>query len=165
MLHAQQSEAEMSDHDRNTTWFLAQVKPNSHNVAERNLARQGFQTFLPLQEATRRARGTFVTQMRPLLPGYIFVMLDRLQGGWRAVNSTCGITRLISLGNEPTPVPRDLVSQLMQRCDREGKLLPPELFKPGDQVIRPSSASKGSSFAMSAISSIGGISRMATSVS
>jgi len=125
----------MSYHDRGTTWFLAQFKPNSHNIAERNLVRQGFRTFLPMQEETKRARGKFITQMRPLFPGYLFVALDMLRGGWRSVNSTYGITRLVSLGKEPTPVPLDLVSQLMLRCDREGKLLPPKLLKPGDEVM------------------------------
>jgi transcriptional antiterminator RfaH len=125
----------MSTYDRGTTWFLAQFKPNSHNIAERNLTRQGFRTFLPFQEETKRARGKFITQIRPLFPGYLFVALDMLSGGWRSVNSTYGITRLVSLGKEPTPVPLDLVSQLMLRCDREGKLLPPKLLKPGDEVM------------------------------
>jgi len=125
----------MSDDDRSATWFLAQLKPNSHKIANRNLIRQGFETFLPLQEDTRRVRGKFVTQLRPLFPGYIFVGLDRLRGGWRAVNSTYGITRLVTLGAEPTPVPPDLVSALMLRCDDEGKLLPPEQFEPGDEVL------------------------------
>lgn len=124
----------MSTHERGTTWFLTQFKPNSHNIAERNLTRQGFRTFLPMQEETKRARGKFITQMRPLFPGYLFVALDMLRGGWRSVNSTYGVTRLVSFGKEPTPVPLDLVSQLMLRCDREGKLLPPKLLKPGDQV-------------------------------
>lgn len=124
----------MSYHDRGTTWFLAQFKPNSHNIAERNLTRQGFRTFLPMQEETKRASGKFIIQMRPLFPGYVFVALDMLRGGWRAVNSTYGITRLVSFGKEPTAVPLDLVSQLMLRCDAQGKLLPPKLLKPGDQV-------------------------------
>jgi len=124
----------MTYHDRGSSWFLAQIKPNSHNIAERNLTRQGFRIFLPMQEETKRARGKFTTQMRPLFPGYLFVALDLLRGGWRAVNSTYGITRIVSLGKEPTPVPLDLVSQLMLRCDRGGKLLPPKLLKPGDEV-------------------------------
>ena len=133
-LRTSKGKAPMSNHDSGTSWFLAQYKPNSHRIAERNLARQGFRTFLPLQEETKRVRGKFETRLRPLFQGYLFVALDPRQGGWRAINSTYGITRLVSLGQEPTPVPLDLVSQLMLRCDASGKLLPPRLLKPGDQV-------------------------------
>ena len=68
-------------------------------------------------EMSDTVSGKFFTQMRPLFPSYIFVALDILQGGWRAVNSTYGITRLVSLSKEPTPVPLDLVNQLMLRYD------------------------------------------------
>ncbi len=115
-------------------WFVAQTKPNSHNIAERNLARQGFQTFLPLQETTKRATGEFVTQLRPLFPGYIFIALNIRQGSWRAVNSTYGVSRLVTVSNQPTRVPLDLMTALMQRCDAQGKLLPPKILKPGDPV-------------------------------
>ena len=125
----------MSYHDSGTTWFLAQFKPNGHRIAERNLVQQGFRTFLPQHEETTRVRGKFIAQMRPLFPGYLFVALEMLHGGWRAVNSTYGITRIVSLGKEPTPVPLGLVSQLMLRCDQEGKLLPPKILKRGDQVM------------------------------
>jgi transcriptional antiterminator RfaH len=124
----------MTLHDRVTSWFLAQLKPNCANIADKNLKRQGFQTFLPMEEETKQRNGKFVTAMRPLFPGYIFVSFDVAGGFWRTVNSTHGITRLVSFGKEPTAVPLDLVSQLMLRCDAEGKLLPPKLLKPGDQV-------------------------------
>jgi transcriptional antiterminator RfaH len=125
----------MSDGDSGSIWYLAQFKPNSHNIAKRNLQRQGFRTFLPMQEETKRVRGKFATLMRPLFPGYLFVELDALQGGWRAVNSTYGITRLVSFGKEPTPVPLDLVDQLMRRCDAEGRLVPIQQLTPGDEVM------------------------------
>lgn len=124
----------MTFHDRGTSWFLAQLKPNCANIAEKNLKRQGFKTFLPLEEETRQRNGKFVTAMRPLFPGYIFVAFDAARGFWRTVNSTYGITRLVCFGKEPTAVPLDLVSQLMLRCDANGKILPPKLLKPGDQV-------------------------------
>lgn len=125
----------MTFHDRGTSWFLAQLKPNCANIADKNLKRQGFNTFLPMEEETRPRNGKYVTAMRPLFPGYIFVAFDVTRGFWRTVNSTYGITRLVSLGKEPTAVPLDLVSQLMLRCDANGKLLPPKLLKPGDQVM------------------------------
>ena len=110
----------MMFHHRGTSWFLAQFKPNSHRIAERNLTQQGFQTFLPMQERTTQRRGKFITSLAPLFPGYLFVAFDTVQGGWRAVNSTYGISRLVSLGKEPVAVPLDLVSELMLRCDEAG---------------------------------------------
>ena len=124
----------MTFHDRGTNWFLAQMKPNCANIATTNLQRQGFKTFLPLEEKTRQRNGKFVCTTSPLFPGYIFVAFDVSSGLWRTVNSTTGITRLVSFGKEPTAVPLDLVSQLMLRCNAQGKLLPPKLLKPGDQV-------------------------------
>lgn len=124
----------MTFHDRGTTWFLVQLKPNSVKIAERNLKRQGFRTFLPLEEVTKRAKSKFVTAERPMFPGYIFVSFDVTKGGWRAINSTNGITRLVSFGKDPAPVPLDIISGLMLRCDAQGKLIPPKLLNPGDQV-------------------------------
>ena len=121
-------------HGPGQTWFLAQLKPNSAQIAETNLRRQGFRTFLPLEEGTRKARGKFVTVERPVFPGYIFVAFDVASGSWRAINSTSGVTRLVSFGKDPAPVPLDLVSQLLLRCDQSGKLLPPKLLQPGDRV-------------------------------
>jgi transcriptional antiterminator RfaH len=124
----------MTYHERDTTWFLAQLKPNCARIAEKNLKCQGFRTFSPQEEATKQRRGKFVTLLQPLFPGYIFVAFNTALGGWRSVNSTYGVTRLVSFGKEPTPVPLDLVARLMLRCDPSGRLLPPKSLKPGDQV-------------------------------
>lgn len=117
-----------------SAWFLAQLKPNSHQIAARHLARQGFRSFLPLQAQTLRAGRRFTTRMRPVFPGYIFVALDLTQGGWQAVNSTQGITRLVSLGRGPTPVPGALVAALQTRCDAAGHWREDTRLQPGDQV-------------------------------
>jgi len=124
----------MTVHVPSTSWFLAQLKPNCANIADKNLKRQGFKTFLPMEEETRQRGGKFVNAARPLFPGYIFVTFDAARGFWRTVNSTYGVTRLVSFGKEPAAVPLDVVSKLMLRCDTEGNLLPPKPPKPGDQV-------------------------------
>lgn len=115
-------------------WFLAQIKPNCVAIAQRNLTRQNFQTFLPVQEATRRQRGRFVSALAPLFPGYIFVACDPAAGHCRAISATQGITRLVSFGAAPAPVPDAIVTQLMLRCDANGRLLPPQRLAPGDRV-------------------------------
>lgn len=124
----------MADHDTGNDWFLAQIKPNCAQIADRNLTRQGFRTFLPMEETTQKRNGRFVPARRPVFPGYIFVSFDAARGLWRKIHSTYGITRLVSFGHDPAGVPPGIVSDLMQRCDASGKLLPAEEFGPGDRV-------------------------------
>jgi transcriptional antiterminator RfaH len=125
---------QMIPQNHDTNWFLAQLKPNCATIAERNLIRQGFTTFLPREETTQQRNGKFITATRPLFPGYIFVALNVLRGPWRSVNSTYGVTRLVSFGAAPASVPQDFVAQLQRRCDASGKLLPPAALEPGDLV-------------------------------
>ena len=40
----------------------------------------------------------------------------------------------MKFGKEQAPVPLGLQSQIMLRCNADGKLLPPKLLKPDDQV-------------------------------
>ncbi len=103
-------------------WFLVQFKPNSHNIADRNLKRQGFETFLPMQEVTRRQDNRFVSELRPLFPGYMFIRLDPEVSPWRKVNSTYGVGRIVSFRDEPAPVPPALVAALLARSDTNGRI-------------------------------------------
>lgn len=116
------------------SWFLVQTKPNGHRLAERNLNRQGFETFLPLQEVTQRKASRFVNDLRPLFPGYMFVAFELEDAPWRKINGTFGVSRLVSFDQTPKPVPLTLVAGLMSRCDASGKLLPPKILKAGDDV-------------------------------
>ena len=115
-------------------WHLVQFKPNSHHLAVRNLQRQGFETFLPLQEITSRKHSCFTVDLRPLFPGYMFVGFEFDAAPWRTINSTIGVSRLVSFANNYKPLPLNLISSLMFRCDEEGKLLPPKTLNAGDSV-------------------------------
>jgi transcriptional antiterminator RfaH len=125
----------MISENQNVRWFLAQLKPNCTKIANMNLKRQGFQTFLPLEEKTHQRKGKFVNFKKPLFPGYIFVAFDMAKSQWHTINSTYGITRLVSFGKVPTPLPKGLVAQLKLRYDADGKLLLSKTFKAGDQVM------------------------------
>jgi transcriptional antiterminator RfaH len=125
----------MDDSVGGTGWYLAQVRPNSFEIAERNLVRQGFRVFCPKQEVTRRRAGRFVRVMQPLFPGYLFVPFDPTAAAWRVINSTYGVSRLVHFGDHvPARVPQDLIIALMARCDANGCFLPPEVLKAGDRV-------------------------------
>ncbi|SIT81551.1 transcriptional antiterminator RfaH [Yoonia rosea] len=124
----------MTSHDGNSTWFLAQLKPNCSHIAQKNLQRQGFRTFLPLEDVTVHRRGQFATVRRPLFPGYIFVAIDAAGNQWRKVNATTGITRLVSFGSVPAAVPYDIIAHLMERCSHDGTILTPKAPQPGEIV-------------------------------
>jgi len=116
------------------SWFLLQYKPNSHRVALRNLQRQGFETFLPTKDTSKRKSSKFVQQPKPLFPGYMFVAFERDRGSWRQIKSTIGVSRLVSFDGQPRELPMDLVSGLILRCDATGKILPPTQLSAGDKV-------------------------------
>ncbi|MBN4046397.1 transcriptional activator RfaH [bacterium AH-315-P15] len=118
-----------------TSWYLAQIKPNSFRIAERNLKQQGFNVFNPTQNETRKRTGRFVSVVRPLFPGYLFLSFDPKSAPWRAINSTYGVSRLVTLGQTaPKPLPSKLIAGLMLRCDEAGRLLPTTVLQPGDEV-------------------------------
>jgi transcriptional antiterminator RfaH len=115
-------------------WFILQFKPNSHRLAERNLHRQGFESFLPLHEITKHKYNRYVSDLRPLFPGYMFVAFNPASAPWKQINCTIGVSKLVSFGDQPNPVPLDLISGLMLRCNADGKLLPSKVLKKGDSV-------------------------------
>ena len=55
-------------------------------------------------------------------------------GPWRQINCTTGVSKLVSFGDQPSPIPLDLISGLMERCNSVGKLLPPNQLNKGDAV-------------------------------
>ena len=115
-------------------WYLVQFKSNSYRIAKSNLNRQGFETFLPMQKTTHRKASRFVNDFKPLFPGYMFVSVNSQLAPWRTINSTFGVCRLVSFEGKPKPLPGQLVSGLMLRCDTAGKILPPKTLSEGDSV-------------------------------
>ena len=117
-----------------STWYLIQTKPNAHNAAARNLARQGCDVFLPLAEQTSRRAQQFRTDLRPLFPGYLFVGLKAQAPSWRTLNSTHEVSRGVSLDGTYRPVPETLITQLQNQCDETGVFRAQDSFTSGDVV-------------------------------
>lgn len=119
---------------RNKRWYLAQCKPNATHIAVRNLDNQGFASFLPLQEVTKRKGKGFRHQIRPLFPGYLFVQLDARELPWHKINSTRGIARLVRLGAEPSVVPDAIIAGLIARCTELGIIQDAEALSVGGRA-------------------------------
>ena len=98
-------------------WRLAQIRPNADRIARRNLMRQGFEVFQPLERGAVIRRGKFMTQVRPFFSGYAFISHASDAAPWSLVNSTYGVSRLVKFGDRPAIVPEGLVAELMSACD------------------------------------------------
>jgi transcriptional antiterminator RfaH len=115
-------------------WFVLQFKPNAHHQANKNLTRQGFETFLPLYDTTSRKLSRFISTSKPLFPGYMFIRFNRAETKWHKINNTYGVSRLITFNSILKSIPTSFVDSLMKRYDLSGKLLPIQKLKKGDQV-------------------------------
>ena len=115
-------------------WFVIKFKPNSHFQAIKNLNRQGFETFLPLQNSTLRKTSRFISTRKPLFPGYMFIAFDEAETNWHKINYTYGVSKLVTFNSKLKPIPTIFIDNLMLRYDLSGKLVPIKKLKKGDQV-------------------------------
>ena len=120
--------------DYSFKWFVAQVKPNAHFKAKKNIERQGFETFLPLVESTRRSSNKFANHLIPLFPGYIFVSFEADNFKWYSINNTFGVKKLITSENIPKRISSCFVNCLKSRCDEQGKVMELRNIKIGDKI-------------------------------
>ena len=116
------------------SWHVLQYKPNLHLIAERNLKRQDFETFLPLQEVTKHHFGKTNSRLIPLFPGYMFINTNNKNSSWIKINSTVGVSRLLITNNKLRPISKNIILELMGRCNDSGKLLPHRRLKSGDKI-------------------------------
>jgi len=117
-------------------WYVVHTHPRSEEIASRNLARQGFDVFLP-RYLRRRSHARRVENVAaPLFPRYIFVAVDLERARWRAISSTIGVNHLVCCGDAPVPVPVGIVEGIRERMDMNGyvQMRPPVAFRPGEAV-------------------------------
>ena len=116
-------------------WYVAQLKPNGFNKAKVNLARQGFECFMPMRKITIRHARKLDTALRPIFPGYIFIKFGLNNRDWRKINSTLGVNRLISFHEgRPAKIPEALMEGFIARCDDQHMLKPISDLKTGDNA-------------------------------
>jgi transcriptional antiterminator RfaH len=122
-----------NDHLR---WHVVQTHAHAEVKAASHLTRQGYSIYLPRYLKRRRHARRVETVSAPLFPRYLFVAIDRMTQGWRAIQSTVGVTRLVCHGDDPAWVAGAVISELRGREDERGyvRLDPLPRFAPGDKV-------------------------------
>lgn len=115
-------------------WYLAQLRPNCAMIAVRNLLRQGFDPFLPLERYTRRRRAQLQNATRPYFAGYLFIGTHRGSAHWRTIGSTQGISRLVTFASKPEEVPTQIIDEIRDACDEEGVVVRNFGITEGDHI-------------------------------
>jgi len=115
-------------------WFIVQVKPNAHEMATRNLARQGFETFLPEMSITSKKNNKYLEKKTLLFPGYMFVCFDPNLLKWNLINSTYGVSKILSFNNKPAEISSDLILALKLRYSPDETFSVNENLEKGDRI-------------------------------
>ena len=119
---------------RGRHWYVVQAQSRKEHVAAANLDKQGFLSFVPRISRTVRHARRVRTVMAPFFPRYLFVSLEADRDRWRSVNGTIGVTRIVTDGTMPIPVPHGLVEGLMEMTERLGAVSLSGFLAPGQDV-------------------------------
>jgi transcription elongation factor/antiterminator RfaH len=116
-------------------WFLVRSKPRQEAVALTHLARQGFESYLPLFATEKLVRRKPTVVQEPMFARYLFVRLDTSGQGqsWSPIRSTIGVSELVCFGSWPARVDADLIATLRER-EVAQQADPDALFTAGDSV-------------------------------
>lgn len=117
-------------------WFVVHTQPSKESIAEKHLAEQGFDVYLPRFKKTRRHARKVEEVLAPLFPRYLFIGIDLEVNQWRAIQSTRGVSYLLMADGRPSSLPAGIIFALMNQEDGAG-LVPIDsitLFAKGDNV-------------------------------
>ena len=117
-------------------WYVASTHSKAESRALWHLRNQGYHGYLPRYRKRRtHARRTELVPA-PLFPGYIFIAVDIGVTSWHPIRSTIGIRHLICHGNNPVPVPKGVVEDIIAREGEDGIISAPSLppFADGEPV-------------------------------
>ena len=116
-------------------WYVLQLKPNGLKLAQTNLARQGYQTLMPMREVSQQARYGLKSVKRPLFSGYLFFGHAEGPINWRAIANTRGVTRVVNgTDGQPAPLPSEFANGLIQATAKDGMLIAMTDYRSGDAV-------------------------------
>jgi transcriptional antiterminator RfaH len=117
-------------------WYVVQTRVNCEAKAARNLINQGYEVYLPRYLKRRRHARKVDFAVKPLFPRYMFVAIDMATQRWLSIQSTFGVSRLLTTGEDPALVPDGVVRAIKQREDERGFVAMDNrsAFVPGDKV-------------------------------
>jgi len=137
----------MSLQGPSANWYVVYTKPRQEAVAEFNLQRQSFETYLPLFKVIKKqavqpgkkevdVSAEASTVYEPMFPRYLFFKPANQKQSIAAARSSRGVNSLVTFGTELAVVPPDVMQAIQdmeaQRNNADISSISP--FQPGRRV-------------------------------
>jgi transcriptional antiterminator NusG len=135
-------ESEKPEADDGRRWYVVHCYSGQENkvrhAIEQRIETMGmqdkiFDVVVPTEEEIEVREGKRRTIERRVFPGYILVQMLMDEDSWYVVRNTPGVTGFVGMGNEPTPLRPEEVSQIMRRMEAEAPKIK-VTFRPGQKV-------------------------------
>jgi transcriptional antiterminator NusG len=108
-----------------------------HNLEQRietmGMKDKVFDVVVPTQEEIEVRDGKRRTVERHIFPGYVLVNMALSEESWFVVRNTPGVTGFVGMGNLPTPLRPEEVTQILKRMEAEAPTVK-VTFKVGERV-------------------------------
>ncbi|HEY2982396.1 MAG TPA: transcription termination/antitermination protein NusG [Anaerolineales bacterium] len=123
-------------------WYVVHCYSGYENKVRHNLEQRIetmgmkdkiFDVVIPTQEEIEVKEGKRRTVERHIFPGYVLVNMALSEESWYVVRNTPGVTGFVGMGNQPTPLRPEEVSQIIKRMEAEAPTVK-VTFKVGERV-------------------------------
>ena len=134
--------ASIKPDDDPSDWFVIHCYSGYENKVRHNLEQRietmGMKDMIldvivPTQEEVEVKDGKRRTVERHIFPGYVLVNLILTEESWYVVRNTPGVTGFVGMGNDPTPLRAEEVSQIVKRMEADAPTIK-VTFKIGERV-------------------------------
>ncbi|MGA9531545.1 MAG: transcription termination/antitermination protein NusG [Anaerolineales bacterium] len=109
-------------------WYVIHCYSGQENKVRHNLEQRIdtmemkdriFDVVVPTEEEIEVKDGKRRTVERRVFPGYILVQMILTEDSWYVVRNTPGVTGFVGMGNDPTALRPEEVSQIIKRMEAE----------------------------------------------
>jgi transcriptional antiterminator NusG len=131
---------EVADDQR--AWYVIHCYSGYENKVRYNLEQridsmgvkdQIFDVVIPTQEEIEVKDGKRRVVERHVFPGYVLVNMVMSEESWYVVRNTPGVTGFVGMGNDPTPLRPEEVSQILKRMEADAPHIKVS-FRVGERV-------------------------------
>jgi len=131
-----------TDTPEGPAWYVIHCYSGYENKVRHNLEQRIetmgmkdriFDVVIPTQEEIEVKDGKRRTVERHIFPGYVLVNMALSEESWYVVRNTPGVTGFVGMGNNPTPLRPEEVSQIIKRMEAEAPTVK-VTFKVGERV-------------------------------